>query len=93
MDHYKDYAPFFRDGKLYLPEKTASLLIEAGLDAAIARAAKTGLALDDHRKQIAQINAILETALARMEEDTQAFQTLSSDETRFMLTGKPSTRV
>lgn len=90
---YNDYAPYFRDGRLFLPEKTVTLLLDAGLDPATAQAAKNGFALDDHRQQIARINAILEGALAQMEEDTQAFRALNSDEARFMLTGKPSARV
>ena len=89
MTAYRDYAPYFRNGRLYLPEKTVMLLVDVGLDRAIGEAALGGLALDDHRDQIAQISQALEAALAQMEEDTQAYQTLASEEAQFMLTGKP----
>lgn len=90
MTTYRDYAPYFRNGLLYLPEKTVTMLIDVGLDKAIAQAALQGLALDDHRDQIARISESLEAALAGMEDDTQAYQALSSDEAQFMLTGKPT---
>lgn len=85
-----DYAPYFRNGLLYLPEKTVDLLIEAGLERELAKAALSGLALDDHREQIGRINRVLEAALEKMEEDSQPFQALATDDTRFMMTGKPS---
>ncbi len=88
-----DYAPYFRNGLLYLPEATVGLLIEAGLEQELARAALDGLALDDNRDQIARISRVLEAALERMEEDSQPFRALNSDDTRFMLTGKPSANV
>lgn len=84
----KDFAPYFRNGRLYLPHKTVMILAEAGLDADTARAALDGLALDDNREQIALISATLEKALERMEEDTQEFRALSSPDTKFLLTGK-----
>lgn len=88
-----DYAPYFRNGLLYLPEKTVDLLIEAGLDKELAQAALKGLALDDHREQIGKINRVLEAALEKMEEDSQPFQALTTDDARFMMTGKPSVHV
>jgi hypothetical protein len=88
MNSYREYAPYFRNGRLYLPEKTVALLIDVGLDKAIGDAALNGLALDDHREQIALISQSLEHALAQMEEDTQAYHALSSGEAQFMLTGK-----
>jgi hypothetical protein len=90
MTSARDYAPYFRNGLLYLPEKTVTLLIDVGLDKATAEAALRGLALDDHRELIARINVSLEAVLTDMEEDTQAYQALSSDEATFMLTGKPA---
>jgi hypothetical protein len=87
-DSMRDFAPYFRNGLLYLPQRTVDMLIMAGLDAEIGKAALHGLALDDHKTEIAQINRTLEQLLGNMEEDTQAFQTLSSDDTHFMLTGK-----
>jgi hypothetical protein len=93
MSQYNEYAPYFRNGLLYLTEKTVTLLTTAGLDKSIGQAALRGLALDDHREQIALISRSLEQVLGQMEEDTQAFQALSSDETQFLLTGKPGSRV
>jgi hypothetical protein len=90
MTSSRDYAPYFRNGLLYLPEKTVTMLIDVGLDKATAEAALHGLALDDHRELIARINASLEAVLTDIEEDTQAYQALSSDEAQFMLTGKPA---
>lgn len=88
-----DYAPYFRNGLLYLPEKTVDLLIEAGLEKELAKAALNGLALDDNREQIGKINRVLEAALEKMEEDSQPFQALSTDDARFMMTGKPTAHV
>jgi hypothetical protein len=90
MTSYREYAPYFRNGLLYLPEKTVALLVDVGLDKAIGDAALNGLALDDHREQIARISQTLEQALAQMEEDTHAYHALTSDETQFMLTGRPA---
>ena len=84
-----EYAPFFRNGLLYLPEKTIDLLISAGLEPELAQAAQAGLALDDHRTQIARINHVLESVLAGLEASSRPFQALTSDDARFMLTGKP----
>ncbi|HEX2908733.1 MAG TPA: hypothetical protein VHO69_17815 [Phototrophicaceae bacterium] len=88
-----EFAPYFRNGLLYLPEKTVQLLIEAGLERELAQAALTGLALDDNREQIGRINKVLEQALGQMEEDSQPFQALTTDDAKFMLTGKPSAHV
>lgn len=89
MTSYRDYAPYFRNGLLFLPEKTVALLVDVGLDKTVAAAALTGLALDDNREHIAQISKALEQALAQMEEDTQAYYALTSSDAQFMLTGKP----
>ncbi len=84
----KDFAPYFRNGRLYLPHKTVMILAESGLDPNTARAALDGLALDDNREQIALISAALEKALENMESDTQEFRALTSTDTKFLLTGK-----
>jgi uncharacterized protein YdeI (YjbR/CyaY-like superfamily) len=87
---YNDYAPYFRNGLLFLPEHTITLLIEAGLDAQIAEAARAGLNLGEQRAQITIISQSLEAALAQMEEDSREFRALSDSNTHFMLTGKPN---
>jgi hypothetical protein len=88
MNSYRDYAPYFRNGLLYLPEKTVALLVDVGLDKATGEAALNGLALDDNREQISRISQALEQALGQMEEETGAYQVLASEEAQFMLTGK-----
>lgn len=90
MNSYREYAPYFRNGLLYLPEKTVTLLVDVGLDQTTGDAALRGLALDDHQEQIARISQALEQALAQMEDDTQAYHALTSGEAQFMLTGKPT---
>jgi ribosomal protein RSM22 (predicted rRNA methylase) len=89
----QEFAPYFRNGMLFLPQATVRLLLDVGLDPQIGQAALKGLALDDHKDIITQISRALEEVLGRMEEDTQAFQVLSSGETQFLLTGKPSIHV
>lgn len=89
-DSYKDFAPYFRNGRLYLPQKTIALLTDAGLNTQIASAALNGLDLVDHRDQIAHISQVLESVLATIEENTHEFRALNSTETRFLLTGKPA---
>lgn len=82
---YNSYAPYFHNGKLFLPRKTVNLLMRAGLDANLAEQACQGLALDDHYAQIAIISKVLEVVLHRLEIDRSAYEALSSTETLFML--------
>lgn len=85
-----DFAPFFSDGRLYLPEKTIDLLLSTGLDPKVAKAASRGLALDDDRGMIGQISDLLVSILNNLEEThPEAYAQLSSETTTFMLTGKP----
>lgn len=79
------YAPYFHNGKLFLPRKTVNLLLSAGLDANLAEQARQGLALDDHYAQIAIISKALEVVLRRFELERPAYEALSSSETLFML--------
>jgi hypothetical protein len=85
-----DYSPFFRDGRLYLPEKTIALLLEAGLNRDIAQAARHGLLLDEQRRQINEITRLLERVTVGLARNSDAFRTLTAPETRFMLTGWPA---
>jgi hypothetical protein len=87
------FAPYFRNGRLYLPEKTVALLMDAGLQRDVAEAATRGLALDTDRELIAEINRALEFVLTDLEEDSQEFRALTSEEAQFILTGKPTARV
>ena len=82
--HLNTYAPFFRQGRLFLPQNTTSLLIEHGLDEAIAQSATNGLRLDDHREKIGIISNTLELVLEKLVE-TDIYDQLNSVETRFML--------
>lgn len=79
------YAPFFREGMLYLPAKTIDLLIRDGLDLKKAEDARQGLRLDDDRQLIAEISNQLERILESMSEESTAFQELNTEDTRFML--------
>lgn len=83
-----DYAPFFHNGLLYLPEKTIALLLDAGLDAETAEAARNGLALDDDRALIGEISHTLEQVISQVSEDTQAYKQLNTQEAHFLLTGR-----
>lgn len=78
------YAPFFRQGRLFLPQNTISLLIDHGLDIAIAHSASDGLRLDDDRAKIGIISNTLEMVLEQLVE-TEIYDQLNSVETRFML--------
>lgn len=88
---YRELAPFFRNGRLYIPQRTIAMLANAGLDRQIAQAALGGLDLDQQRDLIATIDRALENVLATLESDTQEYVVLSSDETRFLLTGRLET--
>jgi hypothetical protein len=81
----KDYAPFFREGQLFLPDTTIQLLIESGLDSEIAQSATDGLRLDDDRRNIGLISNHLEKALAYLTHQSHIHDQLSSHETKFML--------
>lgn len=86
---YRELAPYFRNGRLYIPQRTVAMLANAGLDRQVAQAALSGLDLDRQRDLIATIDRALEDVLETLESDTQEYVVLSSDETRFLLTGKP----
>ncbi|MBL8153439.1 MAG: hypothetical protein JNM70_04575 [Anaerolineae bacterium] len=80
-----DFAPYFRNGRLYLPPKTIHLLQTAGLDDGAAQAARNGLDLDDHQHHITAISGSLAKAVADLPTDTQEFRVLTSSETQFAL--------
>lgn len=85
-----DFAPYFRNGRLYLPQNTLTLLTDSGLETSIAAVASDGLDLHDHKNQIAIINKVLEKALAKLETSNPAVHALTSAEAKFLLTGKPA---
>jgi len=84
----QNYAPYFHDGRLYLPNRTVELLIQAGLEREVAQAALEGLALDDDHEHIGLISNMLERVMGQIAENSEAFRQLNSSETRFMLTGR-----
>ena len=90
MARSEDYAPYFTDGKLYIPPKTVELLIQAGLDRNIAQSALDGLALDDDRENIGVISSALENVLEQIAHNTRAFQQLNSTDIHFLFTGRPA---
>lgn len=85
-----DYAPYFRDGLLYLPEKTVRLLIDYGLDPEEASGALHGLALDDDRLLIGRISKLLEDIMGHVAENSQFYRELNTHEAQFILTGRSS---
>jgi hypothetical protein len=85
----RDFAPYFMNGLLYVPEKTVEMLISAGLERETGLAALDGLSLDE-KERLAEISHALENLLTRMAHSSEAFQELASDEVSFILTGKPS---
>ena len=90
MPRSEDYAPYFTDGKLYIPAKTVELLIQAGLDRSIAQSALEGLALDDDRESIGVISNALESVLEQIADNSRAFQQLSAADIQFLFTGRPA---
>lgn len=64
-----EYAPHFRDGLLFLPEKAITLLIEAGVKHEVADRARHGMMLDN-REGLAEISAAIEQLLARMRQNS-----------------------
>lgn len=81
----KDYEPFFREGLLFFPETTLTLLVETGLDSNIAQLAKVGLHLDDDRRVIVHISEQLEKALITLKQQSRIYEQLASQVTKFML--------
>lgn len=86
----QEYAPYFREGLLYLPEKTVHLLVACGLDEQKACAALHGLALDDDRILISEISTALENVMAQVVEHSPVYQQLNNQNAFFLLTGKPA---
>ena len=80
-----NYAPFFSEGLLFLPQQTVEMLIKAGMDQRRAEAALYGLALDDDHELIGQISNTLERVLESLTTGDPAFDQLSTVEARFML--------
>ncbi len=81
----EDYAPFFREGLLFLPPLTVEMLITSGMEQHRAEAALYGLALDDDRELIGQISNTLERVLESLTMGHPAFDQLSTEASRFML--------
>jgi hypothetical protein len=84
-----DYAPYYYDGLLYLPPKTVDLLREAGLAEEVTQAALNGLALDDDKALIGEISSALEVILEQVTDNSPIHQDLNTEETQFLLTGRP----
>jgi hypothetical protein len=87
---YKDFAPYYRNGRLFIPARTLTMLREVGLDERISMKATRGLDLTSQRDEVAVINQAMENLLSHLAEDTLAFEVLTSPTTRFYLTGKPA---
>ena len=85
------FAPYFRNGLLFFPEKTISALMEVGLDRHIGHRATSGLSLDDN-ESLEELTCAIDALLSRVDSTSPFFTALASDEAYFMLTGKPVTR-
>lgn len=66
MSNSSEFAPYFLNGRLYLPLTTIDMLVSFGLHPGLAQAALQGLDLVDHREAIAAINATFEALLEDM---------------------------
>jgi hypothetical protein len=86
---YRKLAPYFRNGLLYVPEKTAQALREVGLDEETAQRVTSGLALDE-RKRLHELSEAIDVLLHQLDVDSPLFEALTSDESYFMLTGLPA---
>ncbi|MBZ0304211.1 MAG: hypothetical protein K8J31_31035 [Anaerolineae bacterium] len=82
------FAPYFRNGLLYFPEKTIQELLAVGLDSQIARRAARGLSLDDSAS-LEKLSCAIDTLLSQIDASSPYFAALASDDAYFMLTGKP----
>ena len=81
----EDYAPYFREGLLFIPEKTLDLLQKSDLPEEILVIARRGMQLDDDRDTIGIISNRLEYIMEKLEQDTRAYKDLSSESTQFIL--------
>lgn len=85
---YEQLQPYFRNGELVLPEKLVKVLLGVGLDWRIAHSAARGISLDD-TASLGEIYRTVEVLLQQLAPTNPLYIVLSSNETRFMLTGKP----
>jgi hypothetical protein len=85
---YRKLAPYFRNGLLYVPQKTIDALVNVGLDNDTAARAIMGLQLDDV-DSLHQLSEAIDELLNLVEVDSPMFEALTSDESYFILTGVP----
>lgn len=85
---YDPLKPYFANGLLYLPDKVVQALLNAGLEWSVGHAARRGIALDD-TDSLAEIAHAVDVLLSHISPTNPLYIALSSDDTRFMLTGKP----
>lgn len=69
----QEYEPYLRNGMLCLPEKTVSILVEAGLSNQVAESARRGLFIEDSGR-IAEITESLMALLYAIEARGWSFQ-------------------
>lgn len=87
MSH-QDFAPFFHNGQLCFPAEVVDLLAAAGLNAELVEAARRGIPLHE-RDKIADIERVLLLVIERLPHSGDAYEALTSEDARFMLTGFP----
>jgi len=78
------YMPFFREGRLCLPQATCELLKESGLDGELIHRASQGLQLDDDRQLINIIHQHLQDITNAV--DPEIRNILASPDVEYMLT-------
>lgn len=83
------YQPYYRDGKLYLPERTVRVLMEAGLAHHTGAAAQVGIDLDA-REHIDAIRSVVEKIVEQLDETSVIRSALTDPETQFMLNSRPA---
>lgn len=81
---YVNYAPYFRDGLLYIPQATAKMLIEAGYNSPLNNNATNGFRLDEDNEKIAQLNQQLQELIAEMDDTSAIKVQLTSSEVKFV---------
>ena len=83
---YINYAPYFRDGLLYLPKVTNQLLVTSGFDQQSTQDAINGLRLDEDKSKIAELNDQLSQLIETLDEGSVIKGQLTSPEVQFIFT-------
>lgn len=83
---YRNFAPYFRNGMLFLPQRTVSALLDAGLSRPLAEHALLGIPLDD-RINLDNLSKAVFNLIIDMDPQHPLVGALANEETYFALTG------